>query len=311
MLGQPVKMADECIGERVEARAAALAPGEILLLENVRFYPQETANDPEFARQLASLADVYVNDAFGCAHRAHASTEGVAHLLPALSGLLMQRELEMLGALLSDPEHPFVVVLGGSKVTDKIGVIERLLPIADAILIGGAMCFPLLKAAGHAIGNSKLEMEALDIAGELLAKISASPCEFLLPVDLVVAAEPVAETPSSIVSADAIPADMMGLDIGPATINAFSERIGSARTVFWNGPMGLFEVDEFARGTESVGRAISASEATSIAGGGDTVRAIQQFAIGAGISHISTGGGASMEYLEGKALPGVAALLDS
>ena len=311
LLGQPVKMADECIGERVEARAAALAPGEILLLENVRFYPQETANDPEFARQLASLADVYVNDAFGCAHRAHASTEGVAHLLPALSGLLMQRELEMLGALLSDPEHPFVVVLGGSKVTDKIGVIERLLPIADAILIGGAMCFPLLKAAGHAIGNSKLEMEALDIAGELLAKISASPCEFLLPVDLVVAAEPVAETPSSIVFADAIPADMMGLDIGPETIAAFAERIGSARTLFWNGPMGLFEVDEFARGTESVGRAISASEAISIAGGGDTVRAIQQFAIGAGISHISTGGGASMEYLEGKALPGVAALLDS
>jgi phosphoglycerate kinase len=311
LLDRPVHKLDDCVGDAVVTAARALAPGEILLLENLRFHAEETANDPAFAAQLAALADVFVNDAFGAAHRAHASTEGIARCIPGVAGLLMQRELEMLGRLLTDPARPFIVVLGGAKVSDKIGVIERMLTLADAILVGGAMCFPFVKAAGLEVGRSKLEAEALDAAAHLRSAAAASTCAFVLPDDIVVAAEPVAGAPTTVVSAGAIPADEMGLDIGPATIAAFATRIAVAGTIFWNGPMGLFEIDDFAAGTRAVGEAIVASAAVTVAGGGDTVAAVRRFGLEERLTHVSTGGGASMEFLEGKELPGVAALLDA
>jgi phosphoglycerate kinase len=310
LLGRPIAVAGDCVGAEVEAAATALAPGEVLMLENVRFHPEETANDPAFAAQLAALAEVYVNDAFGTAHRAHASTEGVAHLLPAVAGLLMVRELEMLGALLGDPARPFVVVLGGAKVSDKIGVIEKMLETADAILIGGAMCFAFFKAAGLEVGRSKLEADKVEVAAAIAGRARASTCAFELPADVVVAPAPEDGAPTEVVPADRIPADRMGLDIGPVAIAAFSQRIGGAGTIFWNGPMGLFEVDDFAVGTRAVGEAIAASGAVTVVGGGDTVSAVRRFGLADRIAHVSTGGGASMEFIEGKTLPGVAALLD-
>jgi phosphoglycerate kinase len=310
LLGRPIVTAHDCVGAEVEAAAAALTPGEVLMLENVRFHPEETANDPAFAARLAALAEVYVNDAFGTAHRAHASTEGVAHLLPAVAGLLMVRELEMLGALLGDPARPFVVVLGGAKVSDKIGVIEKMLETADAILIGGAMCFAFFKAAGLEVGASKLEADKVDVAAAIAGRARASTCAFELPADVVVATAPAAGAPSEVVAADRMPADRMGLDIGPATIAAFARRIGGAGTIFWNGPMGLFEIDDFAAGTRAVGEAIAASGAVTVVGGGDTVSAVRRFGIEDRVTHVSTGGGASMEFIEGKTLPGVAALLE-
>jgi len=311
LLGRPVHKVDDCVGDAVVATARALAPGEILLLENLRFHAAETADDPGFAAQLAALADVYVNDAFGAAHRAHASTEGIAHCLPGVAGLLMQRELEMLGTLLTDPARPFVVVLGGAKVSDKIGVIERMLTIADAILVGGAMCFPFFKAAGLEVGRSKLEAEALDAAARLRATAAAARCAFVLPEDIVVAAEAAAGAVAAVVPAGAMPTDEMGLDIGPETIAAFGTRIAGAGTIFWNGPMGLFEIEQFAAGTRAVGEAIAASGAVTVAGGGDTVSAVRRFGLEGRLTHVSTGGGASMEFLEGKQLPGVAALLEA
>ncbi len=311
LLGKPVHKVDDCVGDAVATAARALAPGEILLLENLRFHAAETADDPGFAAQLAALADVYVNDAFGAAHRAHASTEGIAHCLPGVAGLLMQRELEMLGKLLTDPARPFVVVLGGAKVSDKIGVIERMLTIADAILVGGAMCFPFFKAAGLEVGRSKLEAEALDAAARLRATAAAARCAFVLPEDIVAAAEAAAGAVAAVVPAGAMPTDEMGLDIGPATIAAFGARIAGAGTIFWNGPMGLFEIEQFAAGTRAVGEAIAASAAVTVAGGGDTVSAVRRFGLEGRLTHVSTGGGASMEFLEGKQLPGVAALLDA
>jgi len=310
LLGRPVKTAADCVGPEVAAAAGVLRPGEVLLLENLRFHAAETANDPAFAAQLAALADVYVNDAFGTAHRAHASTEGVTHYLPAVAGLLMIRELEMLGALLSDPARPFVVVLGGAKVSDKIGVIEKMLGSADAILVGGAMCFTFFKAAGLEVGTSRFEADKLDVAAGIAAKARAGACVFELPSDIVVAPAPEAGATSSVVPADAMPADQMGLDVGPATSAAFAARLAGAGTVFWNGPMGMFEIDEFAAGTKAVGEAIAAGGAVSVVGGGDTVSAVRRFGLGGRITHISTGGGASMELIEGKALPGVEALLD-
>ena len=310
LLGRPLATVGDCVGAEVEAAAAALAPGELLLLENVRFHPEETANDPAFAAQLAALAEVYVNDAFGTAHRAHASTEGVAHLLPALAGLLMVRELEVLGALLGDPARPFVVVLGGAKVSDKIGVIRKMLDAADAIIIGGAMCFAFFKAAGYEVGTSKLEVDKVNVAAAIAATARASACAFELPADVVVAPAPEAGAPAEVVRADRMPADQMGLDIGPAAIAAFGARIGGAGTIFWNGPMGLFEIDEFSAGTRAVGEAIAASGAVTVVGGGDTVSAVRRFGLEDRIAHVSTGGGAAMEFIEGKALPGVVALLD-
>jgi phosphoglycerate kinase len=310
LLDRPVKTAGDCVGTDVEAAAAALAPGDLLLLENLRFHAEETANDAAFAAQLAALADVFVNDAFGTAHRAHASTEGVAHLLPAVAGLLMVRELEMLGTLLADPARPFVVVLGGAKVSDKIGVIEKMLDTADAVLVGGAMCFAFFRAAGREVGTSKVDLDGLDAAAAIAAKAKDGACVFELPVDIVVA--PAAETgaPATVVAADAMPPDQMGLDIGPATAAAFAARVAGAGTIFWNGPMGLFEVEDFAAGTRAVGEAIAASGAVTVVGGGDTVSAVRRFGLEGRIAHVSTGGGASMEFIEGKALPGVVALLD-
>ncbi len=308
--GRPVATVDDCVGPAAEAAAAALPPGGLLLLENVRFHAEETANDPAFAARLATLADVYVNDAFGTAHRAHASTEGVAHLLPAVAGLLMVRELEMLGRLLGDPVRPFVVVLGGAKVSDKIGVIEKMLTTADAILVGGAMCFTFFKAAGLEVGTSRFEADKLDLAAGIAAGAQAGRAAFELPDDVVVAPAPEAGAPSRVVPAGAMPADEMGLDIGPATIADFAARLGGAGTIFWNGPMGLFEIEDFAAGTRAVGEAIAASGAVTVAGGGDTVSALRRFGLEDRLTHVSTGGGASMEFVEGKALPGVEALLD-
>jgi len=310
LLGRPVKTARDCVGPEVEAAARALAPGEVLLLENLRFHAGETANDPAFAAQLAALADVYVNDAFGAAHRAHASTEGVAHLLPAVAGLLLTRELEMLGKLLTDPQRPFVVVLGGAKVSDKIGVIERMLDTADAVLVGGAMCFAFFKADGREVGTSLVDEEGLDAAAAIAAKAQREDRVFELPVDIVVAPAAEAGAPSTVVAADAMPVDQMGLDIGPATAAAFAARIAGARTVFWNGPMGLFEIEDFAAGTRTVGEAVAAGDAVSVVGGGDTVRAVRRFGLEGRITHVSTGGGAALEFLEGKALPGVGVLMD-
>ena len=310
LIGRPVATADDCVGPEVQAAAEALAPGELLLLENVRFHAEETANDPAFAAQLAALAEVFVNDAFGTAHRAHASTEGVTHYLPAVAGLLMQRELQMLGALLGDPARPFVVVLGGAKVSDKIGIIEKMLASADAILIGGAMCFTFFAAAGLEVGASKLEADSVAVAADIAKKAAASKCDFELPTDIVVAPRAEAGAPQRVVPAAGMPAGEMGLDIGPATSAAFVARIAKAGTVFWNGPMGLFEIDDFAAGTRAVGEAIAASSAVSVAGGGDTVSAVRRFGLDGRLSHVSTGGGASMEFVEGKPLPGVEALLD-
>jgi len=310
LLGRPVATADDCVGPAVEKAAAALAPGDVLLLENLRFHAEETGNDAAFAGRLAGLADVYVNDAFGTAHRAHASTEGVTHYLPSVAGLLMTRELEVLGRLLREPARPFVVVLGGAKVSDKIGVIEKMLATADAILIGGAMCFTFFEAAGREVGTSRLEADKVDVAAGIAAEAKAGECAFELPVDIVVAPASEAGAPARVVPADGMPAGEMGLDIGPATVAAFAARIAGAGTIFWNGPMGLFEIDDFAAGTKAVGEAIAASAAVSVVGGGDTVSAVRRFGLGDRITHISTGGGASMEFIEGKTLPGVEALQD-
>jgi len=311
LLGRPVGKADDCVGPEVEAAVAGLASGDLLLLENLRFHAEETANDPVFAGELATLADVYVNDAFGTAHRAHASTVGVPQVLPGVAGLLMARELEILGRLLADPARPFVVLLGGAKVSDKIGVIEKMLTLADAILVGGAMCFPLLAARGAGVGRSKVEEGTAEVAAGALAAAAASQCEFELPTDVVVAPEPAAAAQRRVVSSDAIPADEMGLDVGPATTAAFGARLRAAGTIFWNGPMGLFEVAEFAAGTRAVGEAVADCPGVSVVGGGDTVSAVRAFGLADRITHVSTGGGASMEFLEGRALPGVEALLDA
>jgi len=310
LLGCPVATADDCVGSAVTAAVQRLAAGDVLLLENLRFHAAETANDAAFAAELAALADVYVNDAFGTAHRAHASTEGVAHLLPAVAGLLMERELAMLGDLLRDPARPFVVVLGGAKVTDKIGVIEKMLSVADAILVGGAMCFAFFKAAGLEVGTSKLEPEGVPVAAGIVASARDSTCAFDLPADVVVASAPEAGAAVRAVAADNMPADKMGLDIGPATVASFTARLRGAGTIFWNGPMGLFEIDDFAAGTRAVGEAVVASKAVTVVGGGDTVSAVRRFGLEDRITHVSTGGGASMEFMEGRALPGVVALLD-
>ena len=311
LLGRPVEKLHDCVGPDVQTSADSLPPGGVLLLENLRFHAEETANDPGFARQLAGLADVYVNDAFGTAHRAHASTVGVPQVLPGVAGLLMARELEVLGRLLADPRRPFVVLLGGAKVSDKIGVIRKMLSVADAILIGGAMCFPLLWARGLEVGRSKVEEGTSGVAQEILAAAEQVSCDFVLPTDVVVAPQATADAPRRTVPVDAIPTTEMGLDIGPASVAAFNERIAGAGTVFWNGPMGLFELDEFAAGTREVGEAVASCDGVTVVGGGDTVSAVRRFGLADRITHVSTGGGASMEFLEGKALPGVEALLDA
>ncbi|AMV72096.1 phosphoglycerate kinase [Desulfuromonas carbonis] len=311
LLGHPVAMAGDCVGPDVEKTVAALADGELLLLENLRFYPGEEANDPEFCRQLARLGDVYVNDAFGTAHRAHASTEGVARLLqPAAAGYLMEKELRYLGTALANPARPFVAVIGGAKVSDKIEVIENLLSKVDSLVIGGGMAYTFLKARGVSCGRSLLEADKVELAAHLLEQAKAGGVNLLLPEDHVTAAEFSAESEPLVCGNDNFPAERMALDIGPRTVRTYAELLGKAATVVWNGPMGVFEFPAFSRGTFAVAEAIAESGALSIIGGGDSVAAVNQAGLEAKMTHISTGGGASLEFLEGKQLPGVVALTD-
>lgn len=311
LLNQQVIMAPDCIGENIEFIANQLSNGSVMLLENVRFHAGETDNDPQFAAQLAKLAEVYVNDAFGTAHRAHASTEGVAKLLqPAVSGYLMEKELKYLGGALAAPQRPFVAILGGAKVSDKITVIENLLNKVDAILIGGGMAYTFLKAQGYEIGTSLVEEDRLDLARELLEKAKASGVDFLLPSDHLVAAKFAADSPAEICTNENFPADKMGLDIGPESIKVYAKKVAAAQTVVWNGPMGVFEFDAYAKGTFAIAETLAESDCLSIIGGGDSVAAVNKSNLQNKMTHISTGGGASLEFLEGKALPGVVALTD-
>ncbi|MEO5936203.1 MAG: phosphoglycerate kinase [Terriglobales bacterium] len=307
-----VGFSPDCIGEGAEEMANLLEPKQTLLLENVRFHPEEEKNDPEFAKKLAALADVYVNDAFGSAHRAHASTEGITRFVKkSAAGLLMEKELKYLSKALQDPARPFVAIIGGAKVTDKIDVIKNLLSKVDVLLIGGAMAYTFLKSQGAQVGKSLVEDDRLDLAKELVALAKAKNVRLLLPVDHVVAEKIDAHAHTQIVDSDAIPAHLMGLDIGPTTRKNFSEEIRGANTIVWNGPMGVFEVAPFAQGTLEIAEAVAAnSSATSIVGGGDSVSAVNAAGIADKITHISTGGGASLEFLEGKKLPGVEALTD-
>ncbi len=307
LLGQPVAFAEDCIGPQAEAAAAALRPGQVLLLENTRFPPEEKKNDPQMARQLAALADLFVNDAFGSAHRAHASTEGVAHYLPAVAGFLLEKEIRYLGQAIANPEKPFIAILGGAKVSDKIGVIRNLLDKADFILIGGGMANTFFRAQGYAMGDSLVEAEAVDTARALLEEAGD---KLRLPVDVVIAAEFADDAPRRVAPVGDVPEGWRVLDIGPQTVDAFGAVIAGARTVVWNGPMGVFEFPNFARGTFGIARAVAESQAVSIVGGGDSAAAVKQSGLAEEITHISTGGGASLEMLEGKTLPGLAALQD-
>ena len=302
--------ANDVIGEDAKAKAAELKNGEILLLENLRFHKEEEKNDPDFAKALADFAELYVSDAFGTVHRAHASTEGVAHYLPAVCGFLIEKELRVMGGALTEPARPFVAILGGKKVGDKIGVIKNLLNKCDTLLIGGAMSYTFFKAMGHEIGDSLLDAESIDLAKELLEEAKAKGVKMLLPVDCVVGKEFAPDTEHMTVPFDAMPAGYQGLDIGEKTAKLYGDAIREAKTVVWNGPMGVFEMDAFAKGTEAVARACAECEGTTIIGGGDSASAINKFGLGDKMSHISTGGGASLEFLEGKTLPGVAALMD-
>ncbi len=309
-LGKQVAHINDCIGENVQNAVESLEDGEILLLENVRFYAEETDNDPEFAQQLASLADVYVNDAFGTAHRAHASTEGVTHYLTlCATGILMAREIHYLSMSLENPQRPYIAILGGAKISDKITLIENLLGKVDSLLIGGGMAYTFLAAIGVSIGNSLVETEKLDVVASLIKKKGFSDT-VLLPADHVVGQTFDPETESQIVDELPIPDGWQGLDIGPKTVAEFGERIASAKTVVWNGPLGVYEFEKFAQGTIAVAQQIAASDAVSIIGGGDCVAAIQQAGVADRITHVSTGGGASLEFLEGKPLPGITALTD-
>jgi phosphoglycerate kinase len=308
LLGEPVLKLDAAVGPEVEKALEEWEGRSVVLLENSRFYPGETKNDPEFSEQLASLADLYVDDAFGAAHRAHATTVGVAERLPAAAGLLLEEEVDYLDGVLEDPERPFVAILGGAKVSDKLGVIESLLGVADTLLIGGAMCFTFFKAQGYEVGSSLVEDDYLEEAKRLVEEAAD---KLVLPVDVVVADRMEEDAEGEVVGVEEIPADNMGLDIGPRTVELFQGYISGARTIFWNGPMGVFEIEAFAKGTEGVARAVAAASAegaTSVIGGGDSVAAVRKLGLEDKMSHISTGGGASLEYVEGKELPGVAVL---
>ncbi|MCU0666024.1 MAG: phosphoglycerate kinase [Candidatus Omnitrophica bacterium] len=306
LLGVPVKFIEECAGDSVKKEIDA-SQEKVVLLENLRFHAEEEANDAGFAKQLASLADCFVNDAFGTAHRAHASTEGVTKYLPSVSGFLLAKEIEYLGSAVENPQRPFIVILGGAKVSDKIAVIENLLPKCDAIIIGGGMAYTFLKAQGKQIGNSKLEKDKLDIAKSILDKAKSLNKEILLPVDNVIVDNVDANAKAEIVG-DAIPDGRIAVDIGPKTIELFKKKLSSVKTIVWNGPLGIFEMDAFANGTKQVAEYICTLKAVSIIGGGDTAAAVAKFKLEDKMTHISTGGGASLEYLEGKMLPGVAAL---
>ncbi|MDF2522096.1 MAG: Pgk [Clostridia bacterium] len=305
LVNAKVTLAADVIGEEVKQGAYSLQSGEILVLENVRFYEQEEKNDPEFAKKLAELGELYVNDAFGTAHRAHASTAGVANYLPSAIGFLIKKEIDIMGKALTQPDRPFVAILGGAKVSDKIGVIDNLLDKVDTLLIGGGMAYTFYKAKGYEIGTSILEADKVELAKEILKKAEAKNIKLMLPVDNVVAPEFSNEVPYKTVDSDKIPADQMGLDIGEKTREIFSKVITDAKTVVWNGPMGVFEMPNFAKGTFALAEAMSKSKGTTIVGGGDSAAAVEQLGFADKITHISTGGGASLEFLEGKVLPGI------
>ena len=311
ILGADVRMAPGVVGPEVEAMAEELGPGEVLMLENSRFEPGEKKNDPELARALADLADLYVDDAFVAAHRAHASTEGVAHLLPAYAGLLLEREVTELDAIREDPQQPMRLVLGGAKVSDKIGVISHFLDVADRIMIGGAMAFSFFKRQGVAVGNSLVDDASVEAAGDILARADESRCDLVLPVDLVLGREFSPDTERRALEGVEVPDGWMGLDIGERTAAAYADAIATAGTVFWNGPMGAFELEPFAEGTRAIAEAMASAPGTTVAGGGDSVAALDRFGLTERVDWVSTGGGASLELLEGNQLPGIEALLDS
>lgn len=308
LLGKEVKLASDVIGSEVEAEVKALKPGEVLLLENVRFYKEEEANDPEFAKKLASYGDLYVNDAFGTAHRAHASTEGVSHYLPSYAGFLIEKEVKFMAPLLENPEHPFVAIIGGSKVSSKISVLESLVKTCDTIVIGGGMAYTFLKVLGKSVGKSLVEDDYLETAKNFLDAAAKKGVKVILPVDHVCAAAFAEDAEPVYVDGEEIPADLMGLDIGSKTVALIVDALKTAKNVVWNGPMGVFEFAAFAKGTEAVAKALADSDAVSVVGGGDSVAAINKFGLADKISHVSTGGGASLEFLEGKVLPGIKAL---
>ena len=310
LLGQEVIFARDIVGEDARTKAAVLQPGQIMLLENLRFDKGEEKNDPAFAKQLADLAEIYVSDAFGTVHRAHASTAGVAAYLPAVSGFLIAKELEVMGGALADPRRPLVAILGGAKVSSKIGVINNLLDIADTIIVGGGMTYTFVKAMGGSVGTSLLEADWLDYCKEMMEKARAKGVKLLLPTDTLCAAEFSADAKPVLVETMKIPEDMMGMDIGPKTIELYTQAVQGAGTVIWNGPMGVFEFPAFAEGTRAVAEALAGTDAITIVGGGDSAAAVAQLGYADKMTHISTGGGASLEFLEGKELPGVACLLD-
>ena len=309
-LGQEVLMATDVIGENAKTLAENLKPGQVMLIENVRFHKEETENDPEFAKQLANFGEIFVNDAFGTAHRAHASTEGVSHYLPAVSGFLIEKELKFLGDALENPERPFISILGGSKVSDKIGVIDSLLEKVDELLIGGGMSYTFYKALGYSVGNSICEDDKIDLAKELMEKAKAKNVKMLLPIDNKLGKEFSANTETMVVDRESIPDGWEGLDIGPKTIELYAEELKKAKTVIWNGTVGVAEFDLFAEGTNSLAKVLSELDATTIIGGGDTAAAVQKAGLADKMTHVSTGGGASLEFLEGKKLPGIECLMD-
>jgi 3-phosphoglycerate kinase len=310
LLGFEVRLMPDCIGPAVIEGVSQTGPGGVILLENVRFHKEEEANDEAFAKELSSLADVFVMDAFGTAHRAHASTEGVSKFIPAVAGLLVEKELRIMGGALNKPARPFVALLGGAKVKDKLAVIENLLGKVDTLIIGGGMCYTFLKSEGYPIGKSLLDAERVDYCHKLIEMAKSKGVKLLLPVDHVIASDISGEGASRLVNAEGIPEGMMGVDIGPLTGQLFSDAIKGAATVVWNGPMGVFEVQAYSKGTLAVAQAMAESEAITIVGGGDSAAAVEKLGFADKVTHVSTGGGASLEFLEGKSLPGISALLD-
>ena len=311
LLGKDVIVCKDSIGEEVKKIISGMQSGDIVILENLRFHKEEEANDPEFAKELASYADIYVNDAFGTAHRAHASTEGIAHYLPAVAGFLMEKEIDFLGKLLYQPAKPYIAIIGGAKVSSKIGVLEKLLEKVDALLIGGGMSYTFLKAKGFEVGNSLVETEKINLAFELIKKADEKGISLQFPVDNLVADRIDADARVKLTDTNVIPKDMIGVDIGPKTIKQYKKEIKKASTIFWNGPMGIFEIDKFAKGTIQIAKAVASAKGTTVVGGGDSVAAVNKVGVADKIDHVSTGGGASLEFLEGKELPGIKVLEDA
>jgi len=311
LLGKEVIQSKDSIGEETKKIVSGMQAGDVMLLENLRFHKKEEENDPEFAKALADYADIYVNDAFGTAHRAHASTEGIAHYLPAVGGFLIEKEIEFLGKLVFQPEHPYVAIIGGAKVSSKIGVLEKLIEKVDVMIIGGGMCYTFLKAKGFEVGNSLVESEKVNLAFELIKKADERGIPFILPLDHIVADKVDESARIRTVDTNAIPSDMIGLDIGPKTIRALKKEVKKGKTILWNGPMGVFEIEKFAKGTNQLAKMLASCSGMTVVGGGDSVAAVNKIGVADKIDHVSTGGGASLEFLEGKELPGIEALQDA